>query len=168
MVIISLIAAVLLVGVDQLIKLWAAQNLIGQGSVPFIKIGSTEILNLFYVENTGAAFSFMSGKTIILSIGTAIVIAVLIFALFTKKISKPIPIWCVAMIISGGLGNLVDRVFRGYVIDFFEVRLFNFAIFNFADILVVCGCAVLIVYVLIQDFVLSKKNKADGEDDGKA
>ncbi len=162
MIICMLIFAALLIGADQLIKVWAVNELSGAGvSRQFIRIGQKEIVNLTYTENTGAAFSIMSGKQWF-TIGFAAV-ALIIFIVYVIKNyrnSKPAMIFSV-MVISGGIGNLIDRVRVGYVVDYIEVRLFRFAIFNFADICVTVGVALLLIYCL---FIYSreKKNKGTG------
>ena len=149
--IISLIAIVLLVGIDQAIKFWAAENLIGKGSTEFIKIGDLEILNLSYHENIGAAFSSFSGMRIFLIIFTSIFIIAGLYLVITRKIKRPALLWSVNLIIAGGLGNLIDRVFRSYVIDYFEVKLFRFAVFNFADCCIVIGAIIMVILFIFFD-----------------
>lgn len=151
--IIALFAAILLlVSVDQLIKIWAVSDLKGAGSVPFIKIGSTEILNLNYLENDGAVFGSFSGmKFMLIGVTAVMIIVCTVFMIKNYKNSKFLA-WSLMLVISGGIGNIIDRIFRdGRVIDYFEVRLFNFAIFNFADCCVVIGVILLFVYILFID-----------------
>ena len=148
--IIALFAAILLlVSADQLIKLWAVSNLKGAGSVSFIKIGGTEILNLNYLENDGAVFGSFSGmRFMLIGVTAVMIIACTVFMIKNYKNSKFLA-WSLMLVISGGIGNIIDRIFRdGRVIDYFEVRLFNFAIFNFADCCVVIGVILLFVYIL--------------------
>ncbi len=151
MVYIALLMALIFIGADQWIKVWAAENLAGKVPVQFIKFGDTEVINLSYCENTGAAFSILSGQTTLLSIITAVVIIIAIYLLLSKKIKQPFLIFSVALIIAGGLGNLIDRIFRGYVIDYIEVKLFRFAVFNFADCCVVIGAIMMMVFALFLD-----------------
>lgn len=162
--IISLIAIVLLVGIDQAIKFWAAESLIGKGSVEFLKIGDTEILNLSYHENIGAAFSSFSGMRIFLIIFTSIFIIAGLYLIITKKIKKPALLWSVTLIIAGGIGNLIDRVFRSFVIDYFEVKLFRFAVFNFADCCIVIGAVLMVILFIFFD----KSDKKEMKNDAKA
>ena len=152
MVFIALIAVIVLIGIDQLIKLWAIGNL-ANATMPFhfIKIGNTEIINFSYYENTGAAFSIFRDKIIFLIIITSIFLIAGIYLLVTKKITKPFMVISVILIIAGGAGNLIDRIFRGFVVDYIEVRLFNFAVFNFADCCVVVGAIMLLVYTIFLD-----------------
>ncbi len=160
-----LIITALLVAADQLIKSWAVNELAGGVSRQFINISGNEIVNLTYTENQGAAFSIMSGKQWF-TIGFASV-ALVIFAVYILKNyrgSRPAMIFS-AMVISGGIGNLIDRVRIGYVVDYIEVRLFRFAIFNFADICVTVGIVLLMIYVLF--FYGKMKNQAVTEQAGE-
>lgn len=157
--IIALFAAVIfLVSADQLIKIWAIENLKGTEPVQFIKIGNTEILNLNYLENNGAVFGSFSGMRYMLIGVTAVMIAVCTYIMVKNcKKSKFLSV-SLALVISGGLGNIIDRIFRnGKVVDYFEIRLFDFAIFNLADCCVVIGVILLMIYVL---FIDGKKEKA--------
>lgn len=159
---IALLAALALVGIDQLTKWIAVTLLQPQGSVNLISIGGKEWLNLTYVENTGAAFSILEGKQIFLIIITSVVILAMIVVLLTKRIKSTPIIWSVALIIAGGIGNLIDRIFNGYVVDFVDFRIIRFAVFNFADICAVVGAIALVVFIAygeIKDAINKKKNK---------
>lgn len=159
MTIIVISAIILLIGIDQAIKLWASNNLIDKGSVQFIHFGNNEIINLSYFENTGAAFSILEGKTIFLSIITLVVIVLAIYYVIKHKVKQPLALTSFALLIAGGIGNLIDRIFRGYVIDYIEIRLFNFAVFNFADCCVVIGAFLLVIYILFFEKSDKIKNK---------
>ena len=115
----------------------------------------TIINNFFkinYCENRGIAFGIFSGKIVIVSIVTIIFLLSIIFVLKANfnKISK-FSLFGIALVISGGIGNFIDRIFRGYVIDFIDFGgLVNFPIFNFADICVVVGVIIVgICYVIV-------------------
>ena len=107
------------------------------------------LLRLTYVQNTGAAFSTFQGQQWLFA---------LIFAIFTGLIlheyfKKPMPFtklerFCIAAIYGGGLGNVFDRVFRGYVVDMLKTQFMDFPVFNVADCFITCGCIVLIVHLL--------------------
>ncbi len=146
--IIAFAAVILLTGADQLIKLWAIDNLQNQPSKEFIHFGDTKIIDLTYLENRGALFGSFSGMRWLLVIVTAVMMAVCVYFMFREK-HKPTVLLCLTLIVSGGLGNIIDRLFRdGAVVDYLEVKLFNFAIFNFADCCVTIGTAILLIYVL--------------------
>jgi signal peptidase II len=155
------ISIVVLVVLDQILKIYI-QNSFRTGTHKFIHFGNTEILNITYCENTGAAFSIFEGKQAFLIIMTSLLMVVCIWFLFKNK--EILITICLTLIIAGGFGNLIDRIFRGYVIDFFEIRLFHFGIFNFADCLVVIGAAVFAFYVFIYESkAKALKNETDGE-----
>lgn len=162
---IALLAALALVGIDQLTKWLAVSMLKPVGSVNLISIGGKEWLNLTYVENTGAAFSILEGKQIFLIVITSVVIVAMIVMLLTKRVkSKPV-MWSIALIIAGGIGNLIDRIFNGYVVDFVDVRIIKFAVFNFADICAVVGAILLILFIIIDEVKsASAKKKIGGEE----
>lgn len=163
MILISLISIAVLVGADQLIKVWIQGNMSpGGAAVPFIRLFNRDIISLTYHENTGAAFSMLSGKLPFLIIITSIFVLFGIYLVVSKRVRHPMTVVGISLMIAGGLGNLIDRIFRGYVIDYLEVRIFNFAIFNFADCCVVVGAVILMVAVLFFDqaFLSSKSSKS--------
>lgn len=158
MIYIALIGIVLLIGIDQLIKLWAVEYLLpAPMPIQLIKFGDTEIINLSYCENTGAAFSIFKDKLPFLIIVTSIFILFGFYLIVFKKIQKPIMVYSIALMIAGGIGNLIDRIFRGFVVDYIEIRIFRFAIFNFADCCVVIGAILLLVYTIFFDKSNSNK-----------
>ena len=164
LLIFSLIAAAVLVGIDQLIKVWAVNVLQEKGSIPFLHIGDFEILDLTYLENSGAVFgSFAGMRWLLVGITSVMLIACLWGLIRYYKRSKLMDV-SLTLILSGGIGNLIDRLFRnGLVVDYFEVKFFDFAIFNFADCCVVIGIALFIFYVLFVDPKISAKEKTAKE-----
>jgi signal peptidase II len=149
----QLIEIVVLVLIDRGIKNLAAANLQGQDTKVLIK----GFLGLMYAENTGAAFSMFNTSTNALSVVTGVLMAAGLVALFLVKKKPVIYDICVPLVIAGGMGNLVDRLTRGYVIDYIRTLFIDFPIFNFADILITCACFALIIY-LIYDMVKDAKN----------
>ena len=158
-VLISFISIAVLTAADQLIKLVVERNL--------QPIGTAEFINGFigwnYVRNTGAAFGSFSQSTTLLTVVTGAVIFAGIILIATKKIKSKFYLTCAVLIISGGLGNLIDRIFRGYVVDFIEVQFTDFAVFNFADILVTVGSIALMIYVIVDIFRDRKKSGEKNE-----
>lgn len=150
---ITLVMVALLVGLDQLTKFLVLTSVKPVGAVPFID----GIIQFRYVENTGAAFSILSEKTWLLSIITGVMILIGLLYLFLGKSDSKLQYISIVLVISGGIGNLVDRVFRGFVVDFIEYLFMEYAVFNFADILVTIGAVLLVISVL---FV---KDKEQGE-----
>lgn len=148
----ALLLSAVLVVADQLLKVAVQHWLKPVGDVPLID----GVLHLTYLENRGMAFGMMQGQKWLLIWVTAIVLLVLIAAIMMGKIRKPATLFTVAVIIGGGVGNLIDRIYRGYVIDFIYVKIINFAIFNFADICVTCGTIVLL-FILLREMVQEEK-----------
>ncbi len=166
MIFFLIILGIVLIAADQFIKYWAVQTLMPIGSMEFIKFGDLEILGLTYTENTGAAFSSFSGqKWFLIGFVTLLLIFLVIFTV-KYKYKRPVFLISSVMVISGGIGNLIDRIRAGYVVDYLDVKLFNFAIFNFADICVVLGAIIMLLFVLFIEPKLAAK-EADNNN-GKA
>ena len=106
------------------------------------------IVNFTYVQNTGAAFSMLSGMQWLFVLVFLVLTAVLLW-IFLKK---PLPFtaleyWCIAAVYGGARGNIIDRIRLGYVVDMIEVQFVKFAVFNLADCFITCGCILLIVHL---------------------
>ena len=159
----ALIGCLLLVVLDQFTKVLALQNLKGQEPITIIP----DVFQLLYVENRGAAFGILQNKQWVFLIITAIVLAALIWAL--PRMSRErhfLPLrLCLCFIGAGAVGNMIDRIFRGYVIDFFYFKLIDFPVFNVADIYVTTSAIVLIFLIVFlykeEDFdrLFSKKGR---------
>lgn len=171
-----LLAAVVLVVIDRLTKWLVVSNMRLNDTIHLIKIGDTQVLNLYYCLNDGAAFSGFSGRRILLIVFTSAVILWLLYMLLFKKVKSSLRTLAVVLLISGGIGNLIDRIFNdGLVVDFIDFRLINFPIFNFADICAVCGAGIIILSVIIDEIHEHKMKKsadsagelAGKENDGK-
>ncbi len=147
MVIFLIIFGIVLVAVDQGIKYWAATVLKPVKVMDFIGFGDVRILDLRYVENTGAAFSSFSGARWFLTALVSVMLVALLIFVIRYKYKNAFFLISAAMIMAGGIGNLIDRVRMGYVIDYLDVKLFNFAVFNFADVCVVLGAVFILIYM---------------------
>ena len=141
---IVLVSAAILVGIDQLFKWLAIENLSEIATFPLID----GVFHLTYVENRGAAFGIMNGWGIALIILTTTVLIGLIWLLLKGKFKHPFLLVAITLFLGGGVGNLIDRVFRQFVVDYLDFRLINFAVFNFADCFVVVGGVLFFIYVL--------------------
>jgi signal peptidase II len=130
---------------DRVAKAWAAGYAGGAREI------IPGILGYRYAENTGAAFSIFSGITQVIALLTAILIAGVLLYLFLGKSIPTAARYGLWFVVAGGLGNLYDRVFYGYVVDFFNFLFIRFAIFNVADICVTCGAVLAIASFLWQD-----------------
>lgn len=140
----AIISAALLI-VDQLSKFWASANLMNQD--PWVLIPG--VFELHYTENRGVAFSMLQGQRWIFIPITIIMTAVLFLMLLRSPMrkDKPFSLAC-SMVIAGAIGNLIDRIVYGFVIDFLYFSLIDFPIFNFADCCVVVGAILLFLYFL--------------------
>ncbi len=167
-----LFIAALLVGLDRLTKWMVVSNLELKETINLIKIGNTEVLNIFYCLNDGAAFSKLSGRRVLLIVFTSAVIIALLYMMLSGKVKRNIHIAAFGLVIGGGIGNLIDRIFNdGLVVDFIDFRLINFPVFNVADICAVCGAGIVLLSI-IADAVREKKKKrskaSEDSGDGKA
>ncbi len=157
----SVIAMLFLVIIDQVIKFFIDLYLKPVGSVPVIN----KVLQLSYYENDGAMMGLMSGKTAIMTVVAVICLGVIAFVIFSGKIKFGIDYCCIVLMMSGGLGNIIDRIFRGYVIDYIEVLFIDFYIFNFADCLVTVAAVLLIInqiYEIVKENKLKKEKAVNG------
>lgn len=141
-----LFAVIIVCGVllDQASKYWAVAHLMGQESRVLIPT----LLDLTYVENTGAAFGIFEGRTTMLAAATVVILAVLMLYTLRKERKAPVFMLAVALISAGAVGNLIDRVWRGYVVDFLEFSFIRFPVFNLADCFVVVGVFLLGIQIL--------------------
>lgn len=153
--VITLIFVAAFVAIDQIIKLLVLEHLKPIGSFPLID----DIVQLNYAENTGAAFGSFSAHTNILSIFTFVVIIIGFIYLFIKKRKMDVEYVCISLILAGGIGNLIDRIYRGFVVDYIEPLFIDFAIFNFADILVTCSSVVLVIWLIYEIYREGKEKE---------
>ena len=157
----GIFSAIILVGIalDQLTKWLAVKYLLPIATHPIIE----SVLHLTYVENRGAAFGILADQRWVFILISSVTIVGLLFVLYAGYLSNMLYKVSVAMIISGGVGNMIDRLMLGYVVDFIDFRLINFAVFNGADSFVCVGAGLLIL-ALIKDIIdEAKAKKRDNE-----
>lgn len=132
----------LLIFVDQLTKRLALKHLCNKEPIVLIN----NVLELVYVENRGAAFGILQNKYVLFYLLTALVLVIILFNLYKLDLtSKYIPYFAfLVLIFSGAVGNFIDRLKNKYVIDFIYFKPIDFPVFNFADICITIGCAILI------------------------
>ena len=146
MIMITLVAIVCLITLDQLSKIWAVGALSQGNDILLWK----NVFHLAYIENKGAAFGMLQGKQWFL-IGMTIIVLIGMFFYLTKLPRTKVGNWSrfsFILIISGAIGNLIDRVLLNYVRDFLYFRLIDFPVFNLADIFVVVGVMILLVVII--------------------
>ena len=159
--ILPIIAVVILILLDQGTKFWALASL-----KPIYNMTLVEgFMDLTFVENRGVAFGMFSGQRWFILLMTGIIAVGLIWfykAMPKKKEYFPLRVSLV-MVLSGAIGNIIDRLFRGYVVDFFEFTFFEWPVFNVADIYVVVGVTLLALMILfvVKDEDLDFKKKKD-------
>lgn len=153
--------ALALLALDQWVKHWITANLpLGQG-MPFLP----GFMELRTVHNYGAAWSSFSGSRWLLVVVTSCIVLAVLAVLARRIIRHPVGLAACFLIISGGLGNIIDRVRLGYVVDMFNFLFMNYPVFNVADICVVCGCVLGVIYYLFLYEKYDKKDAAHGEAD---
>jgi len=118
------------------------------------------LLHFTYVRNYGAAFSSFQGQQWLFALIFAVFTVLLVWELWKKRMGfKPFEHWCLAVIWAGGVGNMIDRVRLGYVIDMIEVEFIRFPVFNVADSFITCGCVLLIAHLILFNKEFWKDNK---------
>ena len=156
----SLFLIGLLILLDQWTKHLAIKHLMGQKDIILIP----KVLQLHYLENTGAAFSLLEGKQNIFAVVTPILLLALIYVLYKMPREKKYLYldYIIVFLIAGAIGNHIDRVINNYVVDFIFFSLINFPVFNIADCYVTVSVIVLLILVLFyykdEDFEEIKSN----------
>jgi len=131
------------------------------GTVTVIK----GVFSFCFVENDGAGFSILAGNTIFLICFTAIAMVLVVYLLISGKFKHPLTDMGFCLVLSGGLGNFIDRVFRdGLVVDFIKTDFMDFPVFNVADICVTVGAGLLLLYFLLDTVKEYKHKKGSGAD----
>lgn len=145
-----------IVAADQITKALTVAHIALGGDVAFLP----GLLRFTYLRNTGAAFSSFEGQQWLFALLFAVFTGVVLLEYF----KKPLPFtrlerWCIAAIYGGGLGNMIDRVRFGYVVDMIETEFMDFPVFNVADCFITCGCILLIVHLFLfnRDFWKEEK-----------
>lgn len=127
---------------DQLVKLWVVKNI----PLYTVKPAIPGIFHLTYTQNTGAAFSSFEGMRWLFIAVFAVFTGLVIWDFIAKKMPfSKFERWCICAVFAGGLGNIIDRVRLGFVVDMIEVDFMKFPVFNVADCFICCGCAALMV-----------------------
>lgn len=133
------------VALDQLTKYLVVSNIVLYGKVKLIP----GLVRLTYVQNTGAAFSILRGMQWLFALLFAVLTVVILYDYFKRVMPfKPFERWCIAAIYAGGLGNMIDRLRLGYVVDMIETEFISFPVFNVADCFITCGCIALAVSLI--------------------
>lgn len=144
------------VAADQITKYLTVAHIPLGGEAAFLP----GILRFTYLRNTGAAFSSFEGQQWLFALIFLAFTGIMVYEYF----KKPLPFtrlerWCIAAIYGGGLGNMIDRVRLGYVVDMIETEFMEFPVFNVADCFITCGCVVLMVHLFLMNREFWKDEK---------
>jgi len=157
--VITLLIVAALAAIDQWIK-YAVTHALSPGEERMLIPG---VLQLHSTENDGAMMG-LPGNRAVMIVAAALVLAVLLYLIFSKRIKVGFLYGCLTIVIAGGLGNIIDRIRFGFVIDYIEVLFVDFYIFNFADCLITVGAFAILFYEIF-DFIRTgrkKKERTDG------
>ncbi len=156
------IVTVIIVLLDTVSKALVEKNMALDADIPLIE----GVFHIHFVKNSGATFGFMGevpwAREFFVTVTILLITGMIVYTAITKEKSK-LYLASVAFIIGGGVGNLIDRVAFGEVVDFFYFRLINFAIFNVADCFVVAGVGLMIIYCIKAELKAHKKNGGEGD-----
>ena len=156
----SLFAA-FIVAADQFTKYLTVANIELFQDIPFIP----GLLQLTYVQNTGAAFSSFEGQQWLFAIVFVIFTGMILWEYFKKPMSfTTFERWCIAAIYGGGLGNMIDRIRLGYVVDMIETTFMEFPVFNVADCFITCGCILMMAHLFLFNKEFWKDDKKKKEE----
>ena len=161
MYMIGALAAAVILALDQWVKHWITVNLPLGESMPLLP----GFMQLRTVHNYGAAWSSFSGMRWLLVGVTSVIVLAVAYVLVRRIVRHPLGVAACFLILSGGLGNIIDRVRLGYVVDMFAFQFMNYPVFNVADIAVVCGAVLAAVYYLWFYEKYDKKDRQDGDTD---
>ena len=140
------IFAVLAVVADQVTKYLTVANIELGGALPAIP----GLFDFTYVQNTGAAWSSFEGQHWLFALIFVAFAAFLAWDFAKNRMGfKPFERWCLVAVFAGGLGNMIDRLRLGYVVDMIRLQFMDFPVFNVADCFISCGCIALIVHLLL-------------------
>ena len=141
---IYIVVAALLVVLDQVVKVLVRTTMVLGDSMVLIP----DVLGITYVQNTGAAFSSFPNATMVLAGISLLVSLLLILAILLRWVRHPFGRFTLMLLLAGAVGNLIDRAVMGYVTDMVQVLFVKFAVFNLADVFVVTGAILLVLYVI--------------------
>lgn len=156
-VFLNLVCIAALVGIDQAIKLWAVHTLQPMGCMPLIP----HVIELRFTYNEGMSFSLLSGQQTFLIAATSIGLLAIAWWLFTHCRNDQLQRWALVLVMGGGLGNLIDRIAEGRVVDYLNLLFMDFAVFNFADICICVGMGLWVLAVILEERRSAKAEKKE-------
>lgn len=157
---ISLATLIFVILFDRITKILAAVYLSPVDTFPIIK----DVLHFTYVENKGAAFGMLKdARWVFMVSSTVVIIAICVYMYINRKNMGKFISFTLSLILAGGIGNMIDRICFGYVIDFIDFCLINFAVFNIADAALTIGAVLLVYYVLFLESKQTPNKQQSGE-----
>ena len=153
------VIAVLAIIADQITKYIVVENIDFKGTVPFIP----GFMSFYHTRNTGAAFSMFSDQRWVFMVFSFISMGLIIFILIKEYKRHKLLNIALSMVLGGGIGNMIDRIRLGYVVDFFKTEFMDFAVFNVADCFITVGAVLLGVYVIFFEPRVEKRLNAEKE-----
>lgn len=154
LVAIFFLLSALVVGLDQWVKYWTVTNL-GLGETQDM---IEHFFSLTYVQNTGAAWSILEGETTFFTIVTVIAVFVVTYLIIHYRNDSKFLTFGLALVLAGAVGNFIDRIRLGYVVDMVQLDFIQFPIFNVADASLVIGVILIFVYTIFEDRLKGKSN----------
>ena len=161
-----LCVAIIIVGIalDFISKQIAANNMVLHQSIPLWQ----DVLHITLVHNYGAAFGMMSGsRWIFITVSVAAIISFCYYLVITKS-KRPMWLYSLAMMVAGGIGNMIDRIWLGYVVDFIDFTLIDFAVFNIADSFICVGAGLMMLDLVLDMIETGKEVKRENEEKARA
>ena len=150
------IFAAAVVALDQYTKYLTVANIDLGGAVPAI----SGLFDFTYVQNTGAAWSSFQGQIWLFALIFAAFAVFLVWEFITGKMGfKTFERWCLVAVFAGGLGNMIDRLRLGFVVDMIRLQFMDFPVFNVADCFICCGCIALLAHLLFFNKEFWKEEK---------
>ena len=148
--------AAIAVALDQITKAMTVASIPLYTRIPFLD----GVFHFTYIQNNGAAFSSFPGQQWLFALIFAIFTVLMVYELRKNTMGfKPFERWCLVTIWAGGLGNMIDRVRLGYVVDMIELEFIRFPVFNVADCYITCGCVLLIAHLILFNKAFWKNEK---------
>ena len=149
--------SLLFVVIDQVVKILVINKMALQQSITI----NNNFFNITYVRNTGAAWSILSGNVLLLIMISVLALVTIYYYLIKDKDLNKIDIVSYSMLIGGIIGNLIDRIVHGYVIDYLDFKIFNynFPIFNIADTLIVISIIIIGISLIVGEYREQNRNK---------
>ena len=142
-----LILSILFVIADQVVKMWTVNHFSLHEGMEFMK----GIVSILYDRNTGAAWGMFEGKMVFFYLITAVAVGTLLYLMFKEKGKSKLLLTAYSLILAGAVGNFIDRIRLGYVVDMFKFEFVDFPIFNVADICLTIGVIFLFYYVIFKE-----------------